>query len=513
MSREAIESDELGRRSDDAGSAQRTGAGPAVDARSLGVKPERAQRPHFRGDGIDSRKLGSFSAPAVDARSLGAGREGAQRSFPNTSVGAGTSSGSNRSAIDARDLGARVEGSQGSFMIQKVPMDSRLGRQIVSESLGIGSEAAQDYLNFRRFPASRSSVESRDPSEGLMAQPHNSQGGNGAQTHPSTNMDTFKQRSFIRKANYQHTYPAAETDTFEQRSLQRKSDFRQRPYQGETNRYTGSQRAGKASQASQSRFSVDETRSQGRSTGGEDSFVQSGRSRAGRPRARNSDDPGPRRRKGDIDRRFQDNYRRGPKMEKSKLERLKYLDEILKRKPQVEAQEYEPVEFSRETFTGIDPMTRSNELGMSEILGERLLLARKYLGHEFIQWDSKEQKADVMAVVEKLKSVREERKIRRKVKWKPNGSVENAETASPKSADGDEQVQALMQKLIAGEYAKFDKATRFTTVVHQVQRDVRRNDSFYPDDEKSLVEKVRSIMLDGETGRRARRLKVSSLSS
>ena len=53
LSRETIESDELGRRSDDAGSAQRTGAGPAVDARSLGVKPERAQRPRFSAKVID----------------------------------------------------------------------------------------------------------------------------------------------------------------------------------------------------------------------------------------------------------------------------------------------------------------------------------------------------------------------------------------------------------------------------------------------------------------------------
>ena len=156
-------------------------------------------------------------------------------------------------------------------------------------------------------------------------------------------------------------------------------------------------------------------------------------------------------------------------------EERQYIQERKEKKKQ-KPLAYEPVSFSRDKFSGMGPAFASDEWGMSEILGERLLLARKYLDREFIQWDSKEQKADVMAVVEKLKAAR-----------KP---VNKAETGSEK---GDRPAENLMQKLLAGEYGKFKRPGE-TDVLGQVEQYVHRNDSFFPDDERSLLEKVRSIL-------------------
>lgn len=135
------------------------------------------------------------------------------------------------------------------------------------------------------------------------------------------------------------------------------------------------------------------------------------------------------------------------------------------------------------------PATASDEWGMSEILGERLLLARKHLDREFIQWDSKEQKADVMAVVEKLKAFQ-----------KPNPTEGDTTTASGK---GDQQAQALMQKLFGGNYDKFKRLGEKDILGH-VERYVHRNDSYYPDDEKSLLETVRRILPAEQASKAAR---------
>ena len=209
---------------------------------------------------------------------------------------------------------------------------------------------------------------------------------------------------------------------------------------------------------------------------------QRGGGRVGRPRAsRNNDDSEPKRRKrggGQVSNR---ENRFGPKEEQWTKEEKQYLKEKVERQSQ-KPEHYEPVESSKEAFIGIGPATASDEWGMIEMLGERLLLARKYLDRKFIQWDSREQKADVMAMVEKLKAVRGGAK--------PNGEMEKA---SPTSANGDQQAQAVMQKLIAGEYAKFRRSKK-PDVLGQVEMSVHRNDSFYPDDEKSLLEKVRSIL-------------------
>lgn len=138
------------------------------------------------------------------------------------------------------------------------------------------------------------------------------------------------------------------------------------------------------------------------------------------------------------------------------------------------------------------PATASDEWGMSEMFGERLLLARKLLDREFIQWDSKEQKADVMAVAEKLKAYR-----------KTNPTEGDKANTTMASGKGDQQAQALMQKLFGGNYDKFKRLGEKDVLGH-VERYVHRNDSYYPDDEKSLLETVRSILPAEQASKAAR---------
>ena len=189
---------------------------------------------------------------------------------------------------------------------------------------------------------------------------------------------------------------------------------------------------------------------------------QSGRSHGSRSRAPHDSDGSDRRRTRDAKRSSDGVEGRGRNRENWTEEEQDYLKEKEERKSQ-KPLGYEPVVFSKEEFAKMAPATASDEWGMGELLGERRPK------REFLQWDSKELE------FARLKVVR--------------GSLEGASSAG----DGDRQTQSLMQKLLAGEYAKF-KWPGENDVLGHVERHVHRNDSFYPDDEKSLLEKVRSIL-------------------
>lgn len=304
--------------------------------------------------------------------------------------------------------------------------------------------------------------ETRGPSERSIIQSRNLQGNNGVQGHPPEDVNGL-QEPFPRREN----------------------GFLRRPLQEESARYTGTQGAENAALASQ--FSSPKSRASLpiRTSRGEGRPPHPGRSRAGRFQAsRDSDESEPRRKKRGAAGRSSRGDRPPPVQKIWTEEEQQYLKEKIERESQ-QSLEYEPVEYRREMFTGMGPATASDEWGMSEILGERLLLAKKYLDQDFIQWDSKEQRADVMAVVEKLKAVR---------RAKPtDGDEEKAKETTSVSADGNQQAQALMQKLLGGNYDRFKRIGENDVLGH-VERYVHRNDSYYPDDEQSLLEKVRSIL-------------------
>lgn len=407
---------------------RRRGVNSPVDARSLGARPAEANRPDF-GRNVGGGRFNGARVGAIDARSLGARPGEPNRPFPSRNVGARISDGVNPPAIDARSLGAGIDDAQRP-LIRKEMWDSGLDRQ---DSSG------------------RSISQSRYP-----------RGGDGDQRHPSTDIGTFRQLSFGGK-----------------------NRSPQLPHQKDSARYTGA-RAENAPRAYQTDSPRSRTNSRGRAMGGEGRSAQPRRRRPERPRpARNIDGSELQRRKRRVEQSLGLSDLIYFKEGDCTAEEVQYLEEKKERKSESKVRVYEPEKLSKEIFIETAPATASDELGLTNMLRERLLLATKYLKREFIQWDSKEQKADVMAVVEKLKAVK-----------RGENPVAKTESASPKPMNGDQQAQFLMQKLIAGEYAAFKKLGENDILGH-VERHVHRNDSFYPEDEKSLLEKVSSIMPAG----------------
>lgn len=146
---------------------------------------------------------------------------------------------------------------------------------------------------------------------------------------------------------------------------------------------------------------------------------------------------------------------------------------------------YEVTDVNRESFGGLGPAVVSGEWGMSEVLGGRLLLARSLLNGEYVEWHSKEQKADVMTLVEKLKD-------------------EKKRNTSPSlSAEAEQQTQNLMQKLLGGKY-EFTKPQQGRDILGNVARHADRNESYFPMDQQSLLEKVRGLMPADDTRKNKR---------
>lgn len=150
--------------------------------------------------------------------------------------------------------------------------------------------------------------------------------------------------------------------------------------------------------------------------------------------------------------------------------------------------DFEPASITQETYSGIGPALASGTFGMSEVLGEQLLMAKKYLEGGFIQWDSKEQKADVMTLAESLKTLEEQ-----------EAHSQDGEKGKSLSAKTEKQTQELMQKLLGGKYEMM-KPQPGKDVLGNVARHINRNESYFPDDQRILLEKVKSI-LPTETGR------------
>lgn len=209
------------------------------------------------------------------------------------------------------------------------------------------------------------------------------------------------------------------------------------------------------------------------------------RNRSGRPRASPSrgDEREPGRRKRDAGGGSSDGYNKFDRKLVWTEEEKQYLEEK-KKKESPQMLPFEPVDVNRQTFSGSGPAIAMGEWGMNEALRERLLLAKKHLVGESIQWDSKEQKAEVMTLVEKLRVVK---------RTEPAGKKEAEDGKVSPPSDSDLHTEALMQKLFGGIYGKFRPLGQKDVLGH-VERYVHRNESYFPDDEISLLDKVRRIL-------------------
>ena len=167
-------------------------------------------------------------------------------------------------------------------------------------------------------------------------------------------------------------------------------------------------------------------------------------------------------------------------------EEAEYMKQMKEREA-AQTTEFNPQNAPLKGLIDYSPAIVSGKLGISQILEESLALAKQQLAGEFIRWDSKEQRADVMTLVEALKAAKAG-------KYNEGKEQENDEISEIK-----QQTDALLEKLWTGKY-EMTRPQKEKDILGHVARQTDRNESYYPEDEKSLLEKVRSI-LPADAGR------------
>ena len=183
---------------------------------------------------------------------------------------------------------------------------------------------------------------------------------------------------------------------------------------------------------------------------------------------------------------------RGPPVDVWSAEEKEYFEEKREREA-AKLKEFDP-KLPQADLNNVRPAMVSGPRGMGALLGDRLLLARKLLNNEIIIWESKEQKADVTTLAEILKAERQAK------------TQEGADKTATLS-DTQAQTDALMQKLWGGKY-ELVRPTQEKDIIGHVARQADRNESYYLEDEKTLLEKIRSL-LPAEQARNVGKLKTA----
>jgi len=403
--------------------------------------------------------------------SLNARNLGARRGRGNFTTG-------RTGAAEARDSGARPEQGQNATERSREVAAQHTVRwhSIVEGDLGARNrnEAPEGYRkdttgldSTRRFPPRRSWLgyeKIEAPRIGSMG------GGNESQGRMS------------QEDRFQHNES--------QGRLSQEDRFQRNESQGrmsQENRFQHNESQGRMSQ--ENRFQHNAPRVEGDSGakrwGGPNAYSEHGSQvrrggaqsgRAGRPRtSRSVEGDEPRRRKRNKEAAGGNDYGGKTSVEEMYNEKEKEYVKQKRNREATNSTAYEPGDVSRETFSGVGPAVVSGEWGMREVLGERLLLAKKYLDGDYVEWHSKEQKADVMTLVETLKHGK---------KLNPSPSL---------SVEAEQQTQNLMQKLLGGKY-EFTKPQQGKDILGNVARHTDRNESYYPVDQQSLLEKVKSLV-------------------
>ena len=170
---------------------------------------------------------------------------------------------------------------------------------------------------------------------------------------------------------------------------------------------------------------------------------------------------------------------RGPPVDVWSAEEKEYFEEKTEREA-AKLRDFDP-KLSEADLNTVRPAVMSGPRGMGALLGDRLLLARRFLNNEFMIWESKEQKADVIMLAEKLKA-----EMHRK-------STQEGDERSPTLSETQAQTDALMQKLWGGKY-ELVRPTQERDIIGHVARQTDRNESYYPEDEKTLLQKIRTLL-------------------
>ena len=136
-------------------------------------------------------------------------------------------------------------------------------------------------------------------------------------------------------------------------------------------------------------------------------------------------------------------------------------------------------QITRQTFQSDRPAVVSGQSGISNFLGETLMLAKKYLEGSFIIWPSKEQKADVMTLIDKLKRM--------------DGGTVSEQSSEASSIKPEQSTESLLQKLVGGSY-NFAGPEQSKDAFSHANRQTDKNQSYSVLDQKPLLEQVRRLV-------------------
>ena len=184
---------------------------------------------------------------------------------------------------------------------------------------------------------------------------------------------------------------------------------------------------------------------------------------------------------------------RGPPVDVWTAEEKEYFEEKREREAP-KLKQFDP-KLPQSDLNNVRPAMVSGPRGMGALLGDRLLLARRLLNNEIIIWESKEQKADVTTLAEILKAERQAK------------STQDGADKTTTLPNTQAQTDALMQKLWGGKY-ELVRPTQEKDIIGHVARQADRNESYYAEDEESLLEKIRSL-LPAEQARNVGKLKTA----
>ena len=128
---------------------------------------------------------------------------------------------------------------------------------------------------------------------------------------------------------------------------------------------------------------------------------------------------------------------------------------------------FKPADMIKESLSGLGPAVTALPFVMSQMLDEYVELAKRSLEGECIQWKSEEQKMVVQTLVKQM---------------------ESQDAAQPQ-----QNLPAWMQTLVRGQYDTVKKEDE-KDVLGLVARYSGRNESYHPEDQKALLDKVGNIL-------------------
>ena len=130
------------------------------------------------------------------------------------------------------------------------------------------------------------------------------------------------------------------------------------------------------------------------------------------------------------------------------------------------------------------PAAATGGEGMREILAVKLVLASKVLNGDLIQWTSREEKEDVQVLVEQLKHANPDTLVKGK-----------ADQPARTGEEVEKLANEMLERVAKGQYG-ITKPRQGDTMGH-VEMSVAANKSYFPVDERRLVEEVRGVLGTG----------------